>query len=144
MTAKKVIRAQNIAIESKFDHLFGGLVREFFCRCRKTVFPTLTISAAVFRNNAAHVRHGHSATHCHHGHVRRRRAYHPGNVATTLLNDRRVGAIPCWPGVVQAAIGQKSSAEELGGAKMHAQISGTVDFSLSPMMTPASRASALL
>jgi acetyl-CoA carboxylase carboxyltransferase component len=29
---------------------------------------------------------------------------------------------------VQAAIGQKTSAEELGGAKMHAQISGTVDF----------------
>src|SRR5258708_34114575 len=30
--------------------------------------------------------------------------------------------------LVQAAIGQKSSAEALGGAKMHAQISGTVDF----------------
>jgi acetyl-CoA carboxylase carboxyltransferase component len=29
---------------------------------------------------------------------------------------------------VQAAIGQKSTAEELGGAQMHAQISGTVDF----------------
>jgi acetyl-CoA carboxylase carboxyltransferase component len=29
---------------------------------------------------------------------------------------------------VQAAIGQKVSAEELGGAKMHAEISGTVDF----------------
>jgi acetyl-CoA carboxylase carboxyltransferase component len=29
---------------------------------------------------------------------------------------------------VQAAIGQKTSAEELGGAKMHSQISGTVDF----------------
>jgi acetyl-CoA carboxylase carboxyltransferase component len=32
------------------------------------------------------------------------------------------------PALVQAAIGQKSTAEELGGAKMHAQISGTVDF----------------
>jgi len=29
---------------------------------------------------------------------------------------------------VQAAIGQKVSAEELGGAKMHSEISGTVDF----------------
>ena len=29
---------------------------------------------------------------------------------------------------MQAAIGQKVSAEELGGAKMHAEISGTVDF----------------
>ncbi|MGB7226584.1 MAG: carboxyl transferase domain-containing protein, partial [Candidatus Acidiferrales bacterium] len=32
------------------------------------------------------------------------------------------------PALVQSAIGQKTSAEELGGAKMHAQISGTVDF----------------
>jgi acetyl-CoA carboxylase carboxyltransferase component len=32
------------------------------------------------------------------------------------------------PALVQAAIGQKVSAEELGGAKMHSEISGTVDF----------------
>ena len=30
--------------------------------------------------------------------------------------------------LVQAAIGQKTAAEELGGAAMHAEISGTVDF----------------
>jgi acetyl-CoA carboxylase carboxyltransferase component len=32
------------------------------------------------------------------------------------------------PALVQAAIGQKTSAEELGGAQMHAQISGSIDF----------------
>jgi acetyl-CoA carboxylase carboxyltransferase component len=32
------------------------------------------------------------------------------------------------PSLVQAAIGQKTGAEELGGAAMHAAISGTVDF----------------
>jgi len=32
------------------------------------------------------------------------------------------------PALVQAAIGQKVSAEELGGAAMHSAISGTVDF----------------
>ena len=32
------------------------------------------------------------------------------------------------PSLVQAAIGQKTGAEELGGAAMHAEISGTVDF----------------
>src|ERR1019366_153947 len=32
------------------------------------------------------------------------------------------------PALVQAAIGQKVSAEELGGAAMHSSISGTVDF----------------
>jgi acetyl-CoA carboxylase carboxyltransferase component len=38
------------------------------------------------------------------------------------------GLFLAGPALVQAAIGQKTSAEELGGAKMHSQISGTVDF----------------
>jgi len=38
------------------------------------------------------------------------------------------GLFLAGPALVQAAIGQKVSAEELGGAKMHAEISGTVDF----------------
>src|SRR3989442_1217955 len=41
-----------------------------------------------------------------------------GRTVMIIANDARV----------QAAIGQKVSAEELGGAKMHARISGTVDF----------------
>jgi acetyl-CoA carboxylase carboxyltransferase component len=32
------------------------------------------------------------------------------------------------PSLVQAAIGQVADAQELGGAKMHAQVSGTIDF----------------
>src|SRR5262249_37064169 len=38
------------------------------------------------------------------------------------------GLFLAGPALVQAAIGQKTSAEDLGGAAMHAQISGTVDF----------------
>jgi acetyl-CoA carboxylase carboxyltransferase component len=38
------------------------------------------------------------------------------------------GLFLAGPALVQAAIGAKYSAEELGGAKMHSQISGTVDF----------------
>src|SRR2546429_3754773 len=38
------------------------------------------------------------------------------------------GLFLAGPALVQAAIGQKISAEELGGAAMHAAISGTVDF----------------
>src|SRR5947207_4511811 len=32
------------------------------------------------------------------------------------------------PSLVKAAIGQDLSSEELGGAKLHAELSGTVDF----------------
>jgi acetyl-CoA carboxylase carboxyltransferase component len=38
------------------------------------------------------------------------------------------GLFLAGPALVQAAIGQKYSAEELGGAEMHAAISGTVDY----------------
>jgi acetyl-CoA carboxylase carboxyltransferase component len=38
------------------------------------------------------------------------------------------GLFLAGPSLVQAAIGQKTDPEELGGAAMHAEISGTVDF----------------
>src|SRR5438445_8909965 len=38
------------------------------------------------------------------------------------------GLFLAGPALVQAAIGQKYSAEELGGAAMHSSISGTADF----------------
>jgi acetyl-CoA carboxylase carboxyltransferase component len=45
-----------------------------------------------------------------------------------ILMTEGSGLFLAGPALVQAAIGQKTSAEELGGAKVHAQISGTVDF----------------
>src|SRR5258708_24763249 len=45
-----------------------------------------------------------------------------------ILTSEGSGLFPAGPALGQAAIGQKTSAEDLGGAKMHAQISGNVDF----------------
>jgi acetyl-CoA carboxylase carboxyltransferase component len=45
-----------------------------------------------------------------------------------ILMTEGSGLFLAGPALVQAAIGQVTSAEDLGGAKMHAQISGTVDF----------------
>jgi acetyl-CoA carboxylase carboxyltransferase component len=45
-----------------------------------------------------------------------------------ILMTEGSGVFLAGPALVQAAIGQKTPAEELGGAKMHSQISGTVDF----------------
>jgi acetyl-CoA carboxylase carboxyltransferase component len=45
-----------------------------------------------------------------------------------ILMTEGSGLFLAGPALVQAAIGQKTSAEDLGGAKMHSQISGTVDF----------------
>src|SRR5208337_1158355 len=46
----------------------------------------------------------------------------------TVLMTEGSGLFLAGPSLVQAAIGQKTSPEELGGAAMHAAISGTVDF----------------
>jgi acetyl-CoA carboxylase carboxyltransferase component len=46
----------------------------------------------------------------------------------TILMTEGSGLFLAGPSLVQAAIGQKTGAEELGGASMHAEISGTVDF----------------
>jgi 3-methylcrotonyl-CoA carboxylase beta subunit len=54
-------------------------------------------------------------------------AYLPVMCDHILMTDGS-GLFLAGPALVQAAIGQKTSAEELGGAKMHAQVSGTVDF----------------
>src|SRR5260370_11076584 len=54
-------------------------------------------------------------------------AYLPVMCEKTLMTEGS-GLFLAGPALVQAAIGQKTSAEELGGAQMHAQISGTVDF----------------
>jgi acetyl-CoA carboxylase carboxyltransferase component len=45
-----------------------------------------------------------------------------------VLMTEGSGLFLAGPALVQAAIGQKVSTEELGGAKVHAAISGTVDF----------------
>jgi len=45
-----------------------------------------------------------------------------------VLMTEGSGLFLAGPALVQAAIGQVTAAEELGGATMHAEISGTVDF----------------
>jgi acetyl-CoA carboxylase carboxyltransferase component len=46
----------------------------------------------------------------------------------TLLMTEGSGLYLAGPALVKAAIGQEVTSEELGGAQMHAQISGTIDF----------------
>jgi acetyl-CoA carboxylase carboxyltransferase component len=54
-------------------------------------------------------------------------AYLPVMTDTVLMTEGS-GLFLAGPALVQAAIGQRAGAEELGGAAMHAEVSGTVDF----------------
>ena len=127
MTAKKVIRAQNIAIENKIPTIYLVDSAGIFLPLQEDVFPDTDDFGRVFRNNAVMSAMGIPQLTAIMGMCVAGGAYLPVMCDHILMTEGS-GLFLAGPALVQAAIGQKTSAEELGGAKMHAQISGTVDF----------------
>src|SRR5579875_764614 len=127
MTAKKVIRAQNIAIENRIPTIYLVDSAGVFLPLQEDVFPDTDDFGRVFRNNAVMSAMRIPQITAIMGMCVAGGAYLPVMCDTILITEGS-GLFLAGPALVQAAIGQKSSAEELGGAKMHAQISGTVDF----------------
>jgi acetyl-CoA carboxylase carboxyltransferase component len=127
MTAKKVIRAQNIAIENKIPTIYLVDSAGVFLPLQEDVFPDTDDFGRVFRNNAVMSAMGIPQITAIMGMCVAGGAYLPVMCDHILMTDGS-GLFLAGPALVQAAIGQKTSAEDLGGAKMHSQISGTVDF----------------
>ena len=127
MTAKKVIRAQNIAIENRIPTIYLVDSAGVFLPLQEDVFPDTDDFGRVFRNNAVMSAQGIPQITAIMGMCVAGGAYLPVMCDHILMTEGS-GLFLAGPALVQAAIGQKSTAEELGGAKMHSQISGTVDF----------------
>jgi 3-methylcrotonyl-CoA carboxylase beta subunit len=127
MTAKKVIRAQHIAMENHIPTIYLVDSAGVFLPLQEDVFPDTDDFGRVFRNNAVMSAMGIAQITAIMGMCVAGGAYLPVMCDHILMTEGS-GLFLAGPALVQAAIGQKSSAEELGGAKMHAQISGTVDF----------------
>jgi 3-methylcrotonyl-CoA carboxylase beta subunit len=127
MTAKKVIRAQNIAIENRIPTIYLVDSAGVFLPLQEDVFPDTDDFGRVFRNNAVMSAMGIPQITAIMGMCVAGGAYLPVMCDHILMTEGS-GLFLAGPALVQAAIGQKTSAEDLGGAKMHSQISGTVDF----------------
>ena len=127
MTAKKVIRAQNIALENRIPTLYLVASSGVFLPLQEDVFPDTDDFGRVFRNNAVMSSLGIPQMTAIMGMCVAGGAYLPVMTDTVLMTEGS-GLFLAGPSLVQAAIGQKTGAEELGGAAMHAEISGTVDF----------------
>jgi acetyl-CoA carboxylase carboxyltransferase component len=127
MTAKKVIRAQNIAIENRIPTIYLVDSAGIFLPLQEDVFPDTDDFGRVFRNNAVMSAMGIPQIAAIMGMCVAGGAYLPVMCDHILMTEGS-GLFLAGPALVQAAIGQKTSAEELGGAKMHSQISGTVDY----------------
>ncbi len=127
MTAKKVIRAQNIAIDNHVPTIYLVDSAGIFLPLQEDVFPDTDDFGRVFRNNAVMSAMGIPQLAAIMGMCVAGGAYLPVMCDHILMTEGS-GLFLAGPALVQAAIGQKTPAEDLGGAKMHAQISGTVDF----------------
>jgi 3-methylcrotonyl-CoA carboxylase beta subunit len=127
MTAKKVLRAQTIALENRIPTLYLVDSAGVFLPLQEDVFPDTDDFGRVFRNNAVMSARGIQQVTAIMGMCVAGGAYLPVMTDTVLMTEGS-GLFLAGPSLVQAAIGQRSDAEELGGAAMHAEISGTVDF----------------
>ena len=127
MTAKKVIRAQNIALENRIPTIYLVDSAGVFLPLQEDVFPDTDDFGRVFRNNAVMSAQGIPQIAAIMGMCVAGGGYLPVMCDHILMTDGS-GLFLAGPALVQAAIGQKVSAEELGGAAMHSAISGTVDF----------------
>ena len=127
MTAKKVLRAQTIALENRIPTLYLVDSSGVFLPLQEDVFPDTDDFGRVFRNNAVMSSLGIPQMTAIMGMCVAGGAYLPVMTDTVLMTEGS-GLFLAGPSLVQAAIGQKSDPEELGGATMHAEVSGTVDF----------------
>ena len=127
MTAKKVLRAQTIALDNRIPTLYLVDSAGVFLPLQEDVFPDTDDFGRIFRNNAVMSSMGIPQITAIMGMCVAGGAYLPVMTDTVLMTEGS-GLFLAGPSLVQAAIGQKTDPEELGGAAMHAEISGTVDF----------------
>jgi acetyl-CoA carboxylase carboxyltransferase component len=127
MTCKKIIRAQTIAHMARLPLLYLVDSAGVFLPMQEDVFPDTDDFGRIFRNNAVISAEGIPQIAAIMGNCVAGGGYLPV-LCDTLLMTEGSGLYLAGPALVRAAIGQQVTDEELGGATMHASISGTIDF----------------
>ena len=127
MTCKKVIRAQTIAERARLPLLYLVDSAGVFLPLQEDIFPDTDDFGRIFRNNAVISAKGIPQIAAIMGNCVAGGGYLPV-MCDTLLMTEGSGLYLAGPALVKAAIGQEVTSEELGGAAMHAQIAGTIDF----------------
>ena len=127
MTCKKIIRAQSIAEMARLPLLYLVDSAGVFLPLQEDVFPDTDDFGRIFRNNAVISAQGIPQLAAIMGNCVAGGGYLPV-LCDTLLMTKGSGLYLAGPALVKAAIGQEVESEELGGASMHAEISGTIDF----------------
>jgi acetyl-CoA carboxylase carboxyltransferase component len=127
MTCKKVLRAQRIAMENRLPLVYLVDSAGVFLPLQDEVFPDEDDFGRIFRNNAVISARGIPQLAAILGNCVAGGGYLPV-LCDKLLMTEGSGLYLAGPALVKAAIGQTASHEDLGGAAMHAAVSGTIDF----------------
>jgi acetyl-CoA carboxylase carboxyltransferase component len=127
MTCKKVLRAQRIATENRLPLIYLVDSAGVFLPLQDEVFPDEDDFGRIFRNNAVISASGIPQFAAIMGNCVAGGGYLPV-MCDQLLMTEGSGLYLAGPALVKAAIGQTVSHEELGGAAMHASVSGTIDY----------------
>jgi acetyl-CoA carboxylase carboxyltransferase component len=127
MTCKKVLRAQRIAMVNRLPLVYLVDSAGVFLPLQDEVFPDEDDFGRIFRNNAVISAAGVPQYAAIMGNCVAGGGYLPV-LCDTLLMTEGSGLYLAGPALVKAAIGQVVDHEALGGARMHAAISGTIDY----------------
>src|ERR1700756_3995996 len=126
-TTKKVIRAQRIAFECSLPIIYLVDSAGVFLPMQDEIFPDEDDFGRIFRNNSVISAAGIPQLAAIMGNCVAGGGYLPV-LCDKLLMTEGSGLYLAGPALVKAAIGQTVSHEDLGGARMHAAVSGTIDF----------------
>jgi len=126
-TVKKVLRAQKIAARCNLPLVYLVDSAGVYLPMQDEIFPDEDDFGRIFRNNAVLSAMGVPQYSAVMGNCVAGGAYLPV-LSDKLLMTSGSALYLAGPALVKAAIGEVDNDEELGGAAMHAQVSGTVDF----------------
>jgi len=126
-TVKKLLRAQRTAFECSLPIIYLVDSAGVFLPMQDEIFPDEDDFGRIFRNNSVISAAGIPQFAAIMGNCVAGGAYLPV-LCDKILMTEGSGLYLAGPSLVKAAIGQVVDQEDLGGAKMHSEISGTVDF----------------
>lgn len=128
ITGKKNLRAQEIAMENRVPIIYLVDSAGVFLPLQDEIFPDKEHFGRIFRNNARMSAMGVPQIAAVMGSCVAGGAYLPIMSDESLIVEGTGSIFLAGPYLVRAAIGEKVDSEDLGGANMHASVSGVIDY----------------
>ena len=128
ITAKKNLRAQEIAMENRLPIIYLVDSAGVFLPLQDEIFPDKEHFGRIFRNNARMSSMGITQISAVMGSCVAGGAYLPIMSDDALIVDKTASIFLAGSYLVKAAIGEEIDNETLGGATTHCEISGVTDF----------------